>query len=85
MEIFANLFIEQQDSFILEPALKCLWEILYIGSKLGSKENIILKELKTIPGFIDKLEILQYHTDNAVYNELNKIFAKFFTMEIEEL
>lgn len=85
LEGLADLLQLQEEVSTLKAALGCLWEMLYLGSKLGGENNIVLNILRPIPGFLDRLETLQYHTDESIYQELSKILKQFLTIENETM
>lgn len=75
------LLIEQDDEVqTIEKALLCLYELLTVGAKINEK-NAVLLHIQRIPGFIDRLESLQYHLSNDIYHQLTKILQRFFLLE----
>jgi hypothetical protein len=54
--------------------------MLALGSKMGQSRNLVLEELKRMPGFLDRLETLQYHEDQDIYREVVKVLERFFPL-----
>ena len=72
IEELLQLLKETEEVKLLEAVLKCLYELMVVGSRLGSY-NVVLDEVKKTIGVIDRLETLQYHQDELVFAALTKL------------
>lgn len=70
-----NLIRQDHDSQAIEIGLKCLFDMLALGAAASEGgPNLILKQLESIPGCLDRLESLQHHKTAAIYDGVVKIF-----------
>ena len=54
--------------------------MLNVGAcELG--QNLILKQLESLPGSLDRLEYLQHHKVKQIYDAVVKIFQTYFALE----
>jgi hypothetical protein len=75
-----NLIRQDHDSQAIEIGLKSLFELLNVGAYDGG-QNLILKQIESIPGCLDRLESLQHHKAPEIYEGVVKIFHHFFVLE----
>ena len=81
MEIIGELFRETEEVKVLTVAIKCVYEFMAIGERVGEGSNGVLEEFRRQKGFVDRLEMLQYHTDGEVYGEVSKVIQRFMAIE----
>ncbi len=72
--------MSEQEGKCLEGGLHALFEALKLGEKIG-KPNVIYARLEEEMGFFERLEDLQKHPSQEVYQKLIRIFESFFSSE----
>ena len=77
--IFVNECIQNDDAKIIALALEILGHVLAFGQKKGELDYFI-KEIETM-GMVDKLEKLQTHEDQIIYEKTIQILDTYFETE----
>jgi hypothetical protein len=54
--------------------------MLNVGACEGG-QNLILKQIESLPGCLDRLEYLQHHKVTQIYDAVVKIFQTYFVLE----
>lgn len=80
LEYYVNL-IMCDDAKTIEIALECLYQILSVGEKIKGKEkNPLVLDIFNLNA-VDKLEKLQYHDSEQVYENVSNLLQKYFEIQ----
>ena len=74
MEAMVNLLDNTRETKMTLVSLDAIHNILTVGERNGYRYAVLLDEC----GGVDKLEALQQHSDDAVYEKALEIIERFF-------
>jgi len=69
---------DTQSSKIILVVFACLEKLLEYEEHSNKNYNIIIMKMLEESGGLQKLDELQHHPDDAVYNKLESIIKRFF-------
>lgn len=80
LEYLMQFLMTEEDGKCLEGGLTGLFEVMKFGEKLHG-QNIIMARIEQQMGFLERLEALQNHPSQEVYQKLIRIIEHFFSQE----
>lgn len=72
LECLMQFLMTEEDGKCLEGGLHALYEVMKLGEKMKG-QNVIMSRIEQQMGFLERLEALQKHPSQEVYQKLIRI------------